>query len=465
MSDYQLLVIGAGPGGYVAALHAAKRGLKTAVIENREIGGTCLNRGCIPTKTLLHSSKIIADINDGEKFGVGAEQTYFDLSAIFARKREVNAKLSGGIEGMFKAAKIDLLRGRGTVLGSDQVKFAGEDGERVVTADRILLATGSVPARPPIPGLDLPRVLTSDELLDGCDHLYNSLIIIGGGVIGVEFATFYADLGCKVTIIEGLDRLLPNMDRELGQNLALILKKHGVAVHTNSPVSNVERSGGLLTVNFRSKETEMSVSGEAVLCAIGRCPYTEGVFADGVTVEMNGRSIKVDENYETSLPGVYAIGDVSSKIQLAHVASAQGKDCVERMVGGTGMTDLSAVPSCIYCVPEIACVGLTADEAKAAGRDVVTGKYVMFSNGKTVICDGDRAFLKIVADKQSHTIVGAQFMCEHATDMISEMTAAITLALTVEQMLRVLRPHPTFEEGVHDALEDVLAKLNSEAKH
>lgn len=460
MSDYQLLIIGAGPGGYVAALHAAKRGLKTAVIENREVGGTCLNRGCIPTKTLLHSSEIIAGINGGEKFGVGAERVHFDMSAIFARKREVSAKLSGGIEGMFRAAKVDLLRGTGTVTGSGTVKFVGEEGEKVITAERILLATGSVPARPPIPGLDLPGVLTSDELLEGCDHLYDSLVIIGGGVIGVEFATFYADLGCKVTIIEGLDRLLPNMDRELGQNLSMILKKHGVDVYTNSLVANVEQDGDALKVNFTNKDKALSVSGEAVLCAIGRRPYTEGLFAEGVSVEMNGRSIRVDENYETSLPGVYAIGDVSSKIQLAHVASAQGTDCVERMVGGKGMTDLSAVPSCIYCVPEIACVGITADEAKAAGREVVSGKYVMFSNGKTVIRDGDRAFMKVVADKATHVIVGAQFMCEHATDMISEMATAIVNGLTVEQMLKVLRPHPTFEEGVHDALEDVLAKLN-----
>ena len=460
MSDYQLLIIGAGPGGYVAALHAAKRGLRTAVIENREVGGTCLNRGCIPTKTLLHSSEIIAGINGGEKFGVGAERVHFDMSAIFARKREVSAKLSGGIEGMFRAAKVDLLRGTGTVTGSGTVKFVGEEGEKVITAERILLATGSVPARPPIPGLDLPGVLTSDELLEGCDHLYDSLVIIGGGVIGVEFATFYADLGCKVTIIEGLDRLLPNMDRELGQNLSMILKKHGVDVYTNSLVANVEQDGDALKVNFTNKDKALSVSGEAVLCAIGRRPYTEGLFADGVGVEMNGRSIRVDENYETSLPGVYAIGDVPSKIQLAHVASAQGTDCVERMVGGKGMTDLSAVPSCIYCVPEIACVGITADEAKAAGREVVSGKYVMFSNGKTVIRDGDRAFMKVVADKATHVIVGAQFMCEHATDMISEMATAIVNGLTVEQMLKVLRPHPTFEEGVHDALEDVLAKLN-----
>ena len=460
MADYQLLIIGAGPGGYVAALHAAKRGLKTAVIENRDVGGTCLNRGCIPTKTLLHASEIVAGINGGEKFGVGADGVHFDMNAIFARKREVSAKLSGGIEGMFKAAKIDLLRGTGTVLRQGEVRFVNDEGERTITAEHILLATGSVPARPPIPGLDLPGVLTSDELLEGCDHLYDSLIIIGGGVIGVEFATFYTDLGCKVTIIEGLDRLLPNMDRELGQNLALILKKRGVAVYTNSLVSNLTCEDGTLTVNFKNKDKEVSVSGEAVLCAIGRRPYTEGLFAPGVEIAMNGRSIAVDENYQTSIPGVYAIGDVSSKIQLAHVASAQGRDCVDRILGGQGITDITTVPSCIYCVPEIACVGITADEAKAAGREVAVGKYVMFSNGKTVIRDGDRAFMKIVADKNTRVILGAQFMCEHATDMISEIATAIVNGLTVEQMLRVLRPHPTFEEGVQDALEDLRIKLD-----
>ena len=460
MADYELLIIGAGPGGYVAALRAAKSGLKTAVIEAREVGGTCLNRGCIPTKTLLHASDIVAGITNGDKFGVGADNIRFDMAAIYAEKRRVSEKLTGGIEAMFKAAKIDLLRGRGTVLGTGKVLFSGEDVERVITAERILLATGSVPARPPIPGLDLEGVVTSDDLLDGSERFFRSLVIIGGGVIGVELATFYLNLGCKITLIEGLDRLLPNMDRELGQNLSMILKKRGTDVFVNSLVSSVERDGEQLKVNFTNKGQELSVCGEAVLCAIGRRPYSEGLFAEGLEVGMNGRSIAVDENYETSIPGVYAIGDVSAKIQLAHVASAQGRDFVERILGREGLTDLSAVPSCIYCAPEIACVGITADEAKAAGLDTVTGKYVMFSNGKTVICDGDRAFMKITAERESHVIVGAQFMCEHATDMIAEMASAIVNRLTVEQMLRVMRPHPSFEEGVQDALENVLERLN-----
>lgn len=436
--------------------------MKTAVIERREIGGTCLNRGCIPTKTLLHSSELAAGLADGSKLGVSVGDVRVDMSAIFARKRAVSQQLSGGVRSLLQAAKVDILEGSGTVLGPNKVHCSGDAGG-VVTAERILLATGSVPARPPIPGLDLPGVVTSDELLEE-GREYRSLLIIGGGVIGVEFAVFYADLGCQVTILEGMDRLLPTLDRELGQNLGMIFKKRGIAVHTGAKVSALERAGGELRVCFQGKGGEQSVTGEGVLCAIGRRPCTEGLFAPEVSVAMNGRSIAVDENYETSIPGVYAIGDVSADIQLAHVAAAQGADAVARMTGSTGQTDLSAVPSCIYCVPEIACVGLTADEAKAAGRPVTVGKCVMHANGRTVIRDGGRAFMKIVADSQSHVILGAQFMCEHATDMISEMTTAIVNGLTVEQMLRVMRPHPTFEEGVQDALEAVTGKWDSPVK-
>ena len=464
MADYQVLIIGGGPGGYVAALEAAKLGFKTGVIENRELGGTCLNRGCIPTKALLHSSEIIKNIREGAKFGVGADNIHFDMPAIFKRKSEVSAKLSAGIEQMFKTGKIDWLRGTGVLLGSGRVQFTPnegvEDSAREVTADKIILATGSVPARPPIPGLDLPGVLTSDELLEGTDHLYESIIIIGGGVIGVELATFYADMGSKVTIIEGLQTLMPILDREIGQNLAQIFKKRGVEVYTNSMVASVEKTEKGFRVNFKNKDKEVSVEAETVLSAIGRSPNTAGVCAPGVEIEMNRRAFAYNENYETSIPGVYTIGDACAKIQLAHYASAMGRDCVHRFACGRDLVDFSAVPSCIYTVPEIACVGMTLDEAKEAGLDAVAGKITMFSNGKTLIVDGDRAFMKIVADKASHRILGAQFMCERASDMISEMSEAIVNKLTVEQMLAVMRPHPTFEEAVHDALEDTLAKLN-----
>ena len=420
MADYQLIVIGAGPGGYEAALRAAKLGKKVAVVERREAGGTCLNRGCIPTKTLLHASAIYRDAKNGAHCGIHTEDIHADMAEIFAYKRAVSQKLSAGIESLFKTAKIDLLRGTALITGSGCVRVTDADGSaNDYTCDDILIATGSVPSRPPIPGLEL--AMTSDELLEGCNHLYRSIVIIGGGVIGIEFATFYADLGCAVTVIEGMDRLLPNMDKELGQNLALILKKQGVKVFTNAMVQRVEQAGEDLAVHFTCKEKEETVSGEAVLCAIGRRAYCDGLFAD--------------------------------------VATAQGSACVERLCGVQDHADLSVIPSCIYCRPEIAVVGLTEAEAKEKGIPVKVGKHVMFGNAKTVIADPGRCFMKLVAHAETRELIGAQLMCEHASDMIGGAAQALANHLTAEQFCRAMRPHPSFEEAMTAALEDLCEKL------
>ena len=460
MNDFQLIVIGAGPGGYTAALRAAKLGMKVAVVENREAGGTCLNRGCVPTKTLLHASEAYHAAVDSASIGVHVEGARADIPEIFAYKRRVSETLSSGVESLFKSAKVTLLRGRGQVIAPYAVEVESPDGaENTYTADHILIATGSVPARPPIPGLDLPGVMTSDELLEGADHLYKSIVIIGGGVIGVEFATFYADLGCEVTVIEGLDRLLPTLDRELGQNLAQLFKKRNIQVFTSSLVQNVENGPDGLTVNFTTKDKPNAVTGEAVLCAIGRRPYHDHVFADGLNVEYNGKSLKVDEHYQTSVPGVYAIGDVSSRIQLAHVAAAQGVACVEMLAGLENHTDMNTVPSCIYCRPEIAVVGLTDAEAKAADIPVKVGKCVMGANARTLIADPGRSFMKVVAHAETGELLGAQLMCPNATDMISELGEAIANHMTAKQLLTAMRPHPTFEEALSDALSDLCAKL------
>ena len=458
MSDYQLIVIGAGPGGYEAALRAAKLGLKTAVVEKCEAGGTCLNRGCIPTKTLLHSSQVYHDAKHGAHIGVHTEDISANIEDIFAYKREISQKLSSGIESLFKTAKVDLLRGTALSTASGTVRVTDAEGNaKDYTCDDIMIATGSVPARPPIPGLEL--AMTSDELLEGSDHLYRSIVIIGGGVIGIEFATFYADLGCEVTVIEGMDRLLPNMDKELGQNLALILKKQGVKVFTNAMVQSVEKSGEDIAVNFTCKEKNETVAGEAVLCAIGRRPYCDGLFADGLSVEMNRRSIAVNERYETSIPHIYAIGDVSSKIQLAHVATAQGIACVDMLCGKENHTSMSVVPSCIYCRPEIAVVGMTDAEAKEAGIPVKVGKHVMFDNAKTLIADPGRCFMKFVANAETRELLGAQLMCEHSSDMIGGVSQALANHMTVEQFKLAIRPHPSFEEAMTAALEELSEKL------
>lgn len=453
MSDYQLLVIGAGPGGYIAALRAAKLGLKTAVVENREVGGTCLNRGCIPTKSLLHSADILKTARSGEKFGVTSDILSFNFSAMHTRKNEVIDKLRTGILQQFKAAKVDLLSGTGTLLGEGRVRVTGAEGAREYSADHVLLATGSVPSRPPIPGLDLPNVVTSDELLSGQDGLIGSLVIIGGGVIGVELASFYAELGTKVVIVEALERILPTMDREISQSAAMLLKKRGIEIHTGCRVERIASEDGALTVHYTEKDAASHVCGEKVLCAIGRRPYTEGLFGPDVPLKTERGRIVVNERFETSVPNVYAVGDVSSVIQLAHVASAQGTAAAEALAGKTPLCVFSAVPACIYTDPEIACVGLTADEAKAQGRAVKTGKCLMSANGRTVILDGERGFIKLVADAESSVILGAQLMCERATDMIGELVCAVANGLTADQLKRAIRPHPTFGEAVSDALD------------
>ncbi len=461
MNDYQLIVIGAGPGGYSAALRAAGLGMKTAVVECREAGGTCLNRGCVPAKTLLHASDVYRSACRGAEIGIHIDGARADMGEIFAYKRRVSETLSQGVESLLKNAKVPLLRGRAVITAPHTVRVDGESGGEY-TADNILIATGSVPARPPIPGLDLPGVMTSDELLEGTDRLYRSVVIIGGGVIGVEFATFYADLGCEVTIVEGLDRLLPTLDRELGQNLAMSMKKQGVRVFVNSTVQCVEECGDGLRVRFVTKDAPNDVTGEAVLCAIGRRPYFEGLFADGLLPETEGRSLRVGSRFETSIPGVYAVGDVSSRFQLAHVAAAQGAACAEMLCGVESGTDLSLVPSCIYCRPEIATVGMTEAEAKAAGIPVKVGKCVMGGNARTLLSDVGRSFMKLVANAETGELIGAHLMCQSSTDMISQLSGAIADKLTPRRLLHAMRPHPTFEEALSDALTDLCTKLEKQ---
>ena len=460
MSDYQLIVIGAGPGGYTAALRAAKLGLHTAIVERREVGGTCLNRGCIPTKTLLHASQVYSDAAEGARMGVHAGNISYDMGEIFAYKRSVSDKLRQGIHALLKGAKVDVVEGTAQITAPGEVTVTAPDGAAVqYTAERILAATGSVNVRPPIPGLELPGVMTSDELLEGTDKPYESLVIIGGGVIGVEFATFYSNLGCRVTLVEGMANLLPMMDRELGQNLAQILKKKGVEVLTSAMVQSLEPAEGGLCVHLRQKDKDVAVTGEKVLCAIGRRAYFDGLFAPEMMPALNGKRLLVDENYQTSIPGVYAIGDASSAVQLAHVAAAQGTDCVERMCGSKGTTDLRVIPSCIYSAPEIAVVGLTEAEAKEQGIPAVSGKCTLFSNARTIIEDPGRCFMKLVGRTDTREIIGAQLMCQHASDMISQISTAMVHHLTAEQLLSVMRPHPSFEEAMAEAVENLISKL------
>ena len=437
---YDVIVIGAGPGGYVAAIKAAKLGFKTAVIEAREAGGTCLNRGCIPAKAMIHAAEVYRSAKECERFGIHAENVTFDFEKIFEYKEETTKQLVSGVEGLFKGNEVDQIAGKGTLLPDKKVKVVSESGEQVLEAEHIILAAGSKPLILPIPGMDLPGVLTSDELFR-MKSVPESLTIIGGGVISVEFATVYAELGCKVTILEALPRILPNMDKEISQNLKLILKKRGIDIHTAAAVQGVEADGDQYICKYVEKEKEQSAASQYVLCAVGRRPNTDGLFAEDATPEMNR--------------GRVAIGDLIFGAQLAHAASAQGIQVVEQLAGKEVSVDVNVVPGCVYTDPEIASVGITEDEAKEKGIAVKVGKFIMSANGKSLITKEERGFIKIVAEEESGVIVGAQMMCARATDMIGEFVTAVANNMTVSQLLKGMRAHPTYNEGIGEALEEL----------
>lgn len=461
--QYDLVIIGAGPAGYIAAEESAGRGSKTALIENRELGGTCLNRGCIPTKTILHSSELYAKMKDCEQLGIHADSVSCDMAGIQSHKSEVIRQLRFGIASLMKKNKVTVYEGTGTILNTHEVLVhstaADIDSEEgtVLQTKNILIATGSVPSAPPIPGIDLPDVVNSDELLSK-ETLYPRLTIIGGGVIGMEFASIYSALGCKVTVIEFLDRILANMDREISQNLKMILKKRGVEIQTGARVEEItRREDGTLICRYTQKDEVKEAESDGVLVAVGRRANTKGLFAAedgadrlGLLVE-RGR-IAVNEFGQTSVPNIYAAGDVTGGVQLAHAASAQAVNAVAHMAGEAQVFYSDMVPGCVYTNPEIGSVGITQDDAKAENLSVITRKYPMSANGKTVLTGQDRGFIKVVADADTHRILGAQMMCARATDMISEFGTAIVNGLTLEQMASVIRPHPTFSEAIGEAV-------------
>ena len=475
MADkFDLVVIGAGPGGYEAAIEGVQKGMKVALVENRELGGTCLNRGCIPTKTIIHTAELYHELQSGPSIGLTVREPAVDMEMVQKRKDEVLEQLRKGIASLMKTNRISVFYGTGTILDREHVKVAlsgektGEkaeeqpDGQKqdqvVLETGHILIATGSVPACPPIPGSSLPGVVTSDGLLDKKD-MFEHLIIIGGGVIGMEFASVYSSLGHGVTVIEALDRILPTMDKEIAQNLKMIMKKRNVDIHTGAKVEEILQTedGKGLICRYTEKDKTCEARADGILIATGRRAYTGGLITDESSREVKDMAMErgriiTDEKYETSVPGIYAIGDVTGGIQLAHAATAQGRNAVAHMAGEDMVIRTDIIPSCVYTNPEIGCVGISADEAKARGMEAVTKKYIMSANGKSILSQQERGFIKVVADSGSHRILGAQMMCARATDMISQFAVAMANGLTLEDMAKVIFPHPTFSEGILEAV-------------
>ena len=447
MKQYDLIVIGAGPGGYEAALEAAAGGMHTALIEKEAMGGTCLNHGCIPTKALLHAAELYRGALEADTFGVHMEAAY-DMAAMQARKNTVVSQLVEGIEARMKKAKVDVFRGVGTITGEHTVQV----GEEELQGDKILIATGSRTFVPPIPGAEY--ALTSDELLEKED-LFDHLLIIGGGVIGMEFVSVYSALGCKVTVIEAMGRILPTLDKEISQSLKMLMKKRGVDIHTDARVEEIRADHSCV---FVEKEKQQTVEADGILICTGRRANTEGLFAGEPLVKMDRGRIKVNAFGQTLVPHIYAIGDVAvgprTKYMLAHEATAEGLNAVHHMLGREADIVLETMPACVYTEPEIASVGLTQEQAKEMDLAVETKKVPMSANGKTVVVGAERGFIKVVYGAEDHKILGAQMICERATDIISEFTEALTLGLTTEELARAIRPHPTYSEAVAEALRE-----------
>lgn len=448
MSVYDVVVIGGGPGGYVAAVRAAKLGLKTVLIEKEEMGGTCLNRGCIPTKSLLESAHLYASLSRASVFGVRAGDVGFDFAAMAKRKQNVVRRLRGGVEHLLKSAGVEIVRGEGLPDGERVLRV----GDQRIEARNVILATGSEPIRLPIPGADLPGVLDSTGVL-ALEECPESVVIVGGGVIGVEFAELFATLGVPVTIIEVMETILSGMDADITAQAAKGLRKKGVEIRTGARVAEI--TGGMpKTVRYSWNDAQHEAVADIVIMATGRKPVTGGLEAWGVALERG--AVVVDEHMRTNVPGVYAIGDCTGKMQLAHVASAQGAVAASHAAGRhVEPIRYDIIPACVYTEPEIACVGLTENAAAAAGRDVRCGNFPVAANGKSGVMEHYDGFCKLVTDARTGEILGAQFLAPRATDMIAEIAAVMRCEGTIDELADTVHPHPTVSEMIMETAHDV----------
>lgn len=445
--NYQVAVLGGGPGGYVAAIRAAQCGLKVALIEQDALGGTCLNRGCIPTKALLRSAEVYETINKANEFGIASSPASVDAKRIFARKDGIVKQLVNGVRGLMQANKIDLYIGTGKVINPQKLEISEKSGLKTITTEKLILATGSKPFVPPVPGFDIPGVITSDEALD-LGEIPKSMVIIGGGVIGLEFAYLMQTFGCKVTIIEMMPAILPIADKEVVEVLIGSLEKIGVTFFTGAKVSKISKGKIGLVVEYLIENVIHKVEGEKVLVATGRSANFAGVESLGVHEK---RGIPVNEKMETSISGVYAIGDVVGGIQLAHVASAQGMVAAENAAGMSSHYSGDTVPSCIYTAPEAAWFGMSEAAAKEKYTNIKVGKFPFQASGKAMAYGETKGFVKIICEAQYGEIVGVHIVGPHATDLISEGAMAKYAEATVEELAHAIHPHPTLSEAIMEA--------------
>ncbi len=450
MEKYAIVVVGGGPGGYVAAIRAAKAGRSVALIEADELGGTCLNRGCIPSKTLLRHSEVIEHIKKAKEWGIETGEISFSLDRMMERKNQVIQRLRTGIASLLKTNKIELYRGMGNVHPDLSIDVQAKEGQRRIQAEKVIIATGSKPAVPNIPGIDQTPVHTSDTIFD-ITEIPRSLAIIGGGVIGVEFACIFANLNVDVTIIELADRIIPTEDTDASAVLYKSLQAKDIHILTRHQVASLRQHGKLKEITLQTPEGKLEKrTFDEVLVAAGRKPNMSGV--ENLNLRMNGSHIEVNDRLETSIPNVYAVGDVIGGWQLAHVASAEGLVAAANAALQTEETvNYRVVPRCIYTFPEVASVGYSEHEAEKLGYRIKKTTYPLRASGKAMTMDETEGFTKVIADEKYGEILGVVIVGPHATEMISETSAFIFLEGTIEELAKLIHPHPTLSEGIFEA--------------
>ena len=445
-----IVVIGGGPGGYVAAIQAAKLGAKVVVIEKDQVGGTCLNRGCIPTKALVRSAQVFADIKAAEDYGIVVESPTINMAKVIERKDAIVANLVQGIEHLFHKNQIILKSGTGKIMSSTTVQI---DDHTMVQAKDMIIATGSKVSKPPFLGTDLEHVMCSDEALS-LKELPKKIVIIGGGIVGMEFAFIYANMGTDVTVIEYMDNILSTLDEDVLAVITSAAKEAKIKLYTSSRVEEIlQGEGDNCIVRFTQNGTTKYISSDKVLACVGRSPeYKDiGIVELGIEINKTTYGIDVNDKMQTNIPNIYAIGDVTNIMQLAHVASSQGIVAAKNILGQEATMHYQAVPSAIFTSPEIATVGFTEKELEKAGKKFIVGKFPFSASGKAMTYGQTRGFVKILTEETTGNVLGCGIIGPHASDLIAEVTLAIKNGLTATDIISTIHAHPTTSEAIHEA--------------
>jgi dihydrolipoamide dehydrogenase len=442
----RLIIVGGGPGGYVAAIRAAQLGAEVHLIEKERLGGVCLNVGCIPAKALLHVAETYQAAIKGKTKGVTVDNARVDWPTVMNYKKSVVNRLVKGVEGLLKANRVSVHRGQAVLRSKHSVEVNGAE----MAADAIILGVGSEPSRPGFPGADLPGVIDSTAALS-LESIPESMIILGGGVIGVEFAVMYNNFGCKVTIVEMLPGILSGVDAEIVEQFQRELVRSGITFLTGARLTEVTQDGSRLLAHVEADGQKIEIAAEKMLVAVGRRPRTGGMGLDEIGITLSNGRIVVDDYFRTSIPSIYAVGDCSSTMMLAHVASAQGVAAVEHALGHTPSYYGHIIPACVYSNPEIACVGLTEEQARVKGLHYKVGVFQLSANGKAIIESNGTGMIKIIAGSEYGEIIGVHIWGPRATDLIAESALAIRLEATVDELISTIHAHPTIGEAIPEA--------------